>query len=102
MGGPIIPWRPGRVDYVDGKLTPPDGRLPETGIGKTVLHVEVHRRMVASCLHAGSDKIVNISQTSLCLVSATTGATQIRELFGRMGFNDQEIVALCGAHSVGR
>jgi catalase (peroxidase I) len=31
-----------------------------------------------------------------------TGATQIRELFGRMGFNDQEIVALCGAHSVGR
>lgn len=33
MGGPVIPWRPGRVDYVDGEKTPPDGRLPETNIG---------------------------------------------------------------------
>ena len=32
------------------------------------------------------------------------GKTQdhIRAVFGRMGFNDQEMVALCGAHAVGR
>jgi hypothetical protein len=26
----------------------------------------------------------------------------IRDIFGRMGFNDKEAVALCGAHAVGR
>ena len=29
-------------------------------------------------------------------------ATHLREIFGRMGFNDQEIVALAGAHALGR
>lgn len=28
--------------------------------------------------------------------------SHIRDIFGRMGFSDREIVALCGAHSVGR
>lgn len=28
--------------------------------------------------------------------------SHIRDIFGRMGFNDREIVALCGAHAVGR
>jgi catalase (peroxidase I) len=26
----------------------------------------------------------------------------VREVFGRMGFNDREAVALCGAHTLGR
>lgn len=30
------------------------------------------------------------------------GAAHVREVFGRMGFNDQEMVALIGAHSLGR
>ncbi|CAF3400546.1 unnamed protein product [Rotaria sp. Silwood2] len=61
MGGPIIRWRHGRVDYRDGKQSPPDGRLPD----------------------------------------AAQGVQHVRDIFYRMGFNDSEIVALIGAHSMG-
>lgn len=36
------------------------------------------------------------------LPDASQGAAHIRDIFGRMGFNDQEIVALSGAHTLGR
>ncbi|KAI5292701.1 heme peroxidase [Ascosphaera acerosa] len=36
------------------------------------------------------------------LPDASQGPKHIRDIFYRMGFNDQEIVALCGAHSLGR
>ncbi|KAG6874511.1 hypothetical protein C0995_010421 [Termitomyces sp. Mi166 len=36
------------------------------------------------------------------LPDATQGAAHLRAIFGRMGFNDQEIVALSGAHGLGR
>lgn len=36
------------------------------------------------------------------LPDASQGAAHLREVFGRMGFNDQEIVALSGGHTVGR
>jgi len=36
------------------------------------------------------------------LPDATQGAQHIRDVFYRMGFNDQEIVALSGAHTLGR
>lgn len=62
MGGPSIPWRPGRVDKVDPASCPPNGRLPD----------------------------------------AAQGAGHIREVFGRMGFDDREMVALVGAHTLGR
>jgi cytochrome c peroxidase len=61
MGGPKIPWRPGRIDGFAKDATP-DGRLPD----------------------------------------AAQGAPHVRDIFHRMGFNDQEIVALIGAHAVGR
>ncbi|KIY53630.1 heme peroxidase, partial [Fistulina hepatica ATCC 64428] len=61
MGGPKIPWRPGRVDGYATDATP-DGRLPD----------------------------------------ASQGADHLRQIFYRMGFNDQEIVALAGAHALGR
>ncbi|CZT24628.1 probable Cytochrome c peroxidase, mitochondrial [Ramularia collo-cygni] len=61
MGGPIIPWRPGRTDR-DVSFCTPDGRLPD----------------------------------------ATKEQNHLRAIFGRMGFNDREIVALSGAHAVGR
>lgn len=38
MGGPVIPWRPGRVDADNGKKCPPDGRLPDASQGAK--HVE--------------------------------------------------------------
>ncbi|KAI9018021.1 heme peroxidase [Phycomyces nitens] len=62
MGGPTIPWRPGRADALTAKQCTPDGRLPD-GMKKQ---------------------------------------DHIREIFYRMGFNDQEIVALVGGHTVGR
>ncbi|KIV98837.1 uncharacterized protein PV09_09408 [Verruconis gallopava] len=62
MGGPRIPWRPGRTDFVDDSKVPPRGRLPD----------------------------------------ATQAADHLRHIFYRMGFNDQEIVALSGAHNLGR
>jgi len=36
------------------------------------------------------------------LPDATKGAQHLRDVFYRMGFNDQEIVALSGAHTLGR
>jgi cytochrome c peroxidase len=61
MGGPKVPWRPGRQDGLVEHCTP-DGRLPD------------------------GDK----------------GSDHIRKIFNRQGFNDQEIVALSGAHALGR
>jgi len=63
MGGPVVPWRPGRIDWFDGKKSPgQDNRLPD----------------------------------------ASKGSAHLRDVFYRMGFNDQEIVALSGAHALGR
>ncbi len=61
LGGPTIPWRPGRTDGTSANCTP-DGRLPD----------------------------------------ATKASDHLRNIFYRMGFNDQEIVALAGAHALGR
>jgi len=62
LGGPTIPWIPGRKDADASTACTPDGRLPD----------------------------------------ASLGAPHIRETFGRMGFDDREIVALVGAHALGR
>ncbi|KAJ5863907.1 uncharacterized protein N7529_005823 [Penicillium soppii] len=61
LGGPTIPWRPGRQDKEVAACTP-DGRLPD----------------------------------------AAQGHRHIRDIFGRMGFDDREMVALIGAHALGR
>ncbi|CAG8468878.1 4100_t:CDS:2 [Paraglomus occultum] len=62
MGGPIVPWKPGRSDKTAEDSCPPNGRLPD----------------------------------------AAQGEQHIRDVFYRMGFNDREIVALIGAHTIGR
>ena len=36
------------------------------------------------------------------LPDASKGPPHLRDIFYRMGFNDQEIVALSGAHALGR
>ncbi|KAJ1939412.1 heme peroxidase, partial [Linderina pennispora] len=53
LGGPVVPWRPGRPDAVTATAVAatPDGRLPD----------------------------------------AAQGADHVRDIFYRMGFNDQEI-----------
>ena len=62
MGGPTIPWKPGRTDASSGDACTPDGRLPDGAKGKG----------------------------------------HLRDIFYRMGFDDREIVALSGAHCLGR
>ncbi|CAG8589055.1 220_t:CDS:2 [Cetraspora pellucida] len=61
MGGPKIPWIPGRKD-AEAVACSPDGRLPD----------------------------------------ASKGSSHLRDIFYRMGFDDREIVALAGAHALGR
>jgi catalase (peroxidase I) len=61
-GGPVIPFRPGRVDATSAKDSVEDGRLPD----------------------------------------AAQGAAHLRAVFGRMGLDDTAIVALSGAHTLGR
>lgn len=62
MHGPLIEWRPGRVDRHHASDCPPQGRLPD----------------------------------------ATLDAQHLRHVFHRMGFSDRDIVALNGAHTLGR
>jgi len=73
MGGPKMPFTPGRVDKESGKQCPvwegathKDGRLPGADFG-----------------------------------SPDKTAAHLRYIFNRMGFNDREIVALSGAHGLG-
>jgi len=66
MGGPTLPFRPGRRDKPSDAAPLPDGRLPDAD---------------------GRD---------------TTPEQHLRDIFYKMGFNDQEIVALSGAHALGR
>lgn len=75
MGGPSIPFTSGRVDAVSENACPPEGRLPDSQKGQG-------------------------SADSEGVQSAT--AAHVRAIFNRMGFNDREIVALLGAHALGR
>ena len=77
MGGPKVEWKPGRVD----KLL----ERPDSGI-----------KMVPDT----PNKIIVPENGRL--PEAARGADHVRSVFGRMGFNDQETVALIGAHCVGR
>ncbi|MES1914381.1 MAG: hypothetical protein MHM6MM_006464 [Cercozoa sp. M6MM] len=63
MGGPTVPFHPGRSDAASAAACPVQGRLPD----------------------------------------AALNAKHIRDVFGRMGFTDQEMVALIGGgHTIGR
>lgn len=49
-----------------------------------------------------SDRDVSFCTPDGRLPDATKGSDHLRNIFNRMGFNDQEIVALSGAHALGR
>lgn len=73
MSGPAVQWRPGRTD------------APEPGT----------KADPAKCQRPKT--IVEDGR----LPDASQGAQHLRDIFHRMGFNDQEIVALSGAHALG-
>jgi len=74
MAGPEVSWRPGRTD------SPAPGQAADP------------KR------HEVAKKIVEDGR----LPDASKGPQHLRDVFYRMGFNDQEIVALSGAHALGR
>lgn len=49
-----------------------------------------------------SDRDVSFCTPDGRLPDASQGASHIRAIFGRMGFSDKEMVALSGAHALGR
>jgi len=71
MSGPIITWTPGRQDAPNPTYCPPDGLLPQAEV------------------------------TGDSHPNQTLTAGGVRTVFSRMGFTDNETVALIGAHSVG-
>jgi Peroxidase len=110
--GPEIKWRPGRTDYDDKDETklPPDGRLPDASRDAKHLR-DIFYRMVtisAGAKTPGIGKRFGILQLRKHLQPQAANFDLMAVLHIRMpqwspqGFNDQEIVALSGAHSMGR
>lgn len=85
QGGPTIPWRAGRQDALEINSNVPDGRLPNATLGQDHIRNTFYRMV--------NDR----SYTNVCYFPVCNLC-----LFFFQGFNDQEIVALAGAHSLGR
>lgn len=91
LGGPTIPWRPGRVDYKDDSKVVPDGRLPDAS--KTQGHLrDIFYRMGfnVSSLVGGRRPLMGLALVPQPLPPLPPPP------------QDQEIVALAGAHALGR
>jgi L-ascorbate peroxidase len=80
-GGPKIGMRYGRVDVTDGQMCPKEGNLPDGAPGPDGNY--------------GGDG-------GTASTKDPTPEGHLRKVFYRMGMNDEEIVALSGAHTLGR
>ncbi|KAL3776705.1 hypothetical protein ACHAW5_005574 [Stephanodiscus triporus] len=95
-GGPKIPFRLGRTDAENGETSPKECGLPDADKGSrksTAQHVRdvFYREFYASRLFDRVSLFVS------SLIYCSPGA-----YFKGMGFSDKEIVALLGAHALGR
>ena len=93
-GGPVIEFTPGRVDHVDESYW--------TQRGMTYGRLPAAEKYL--CPYTPGDKIGDSLDASGKLIGWEGLCTHVKnEVFYRMGFNDQEIVALlCGGHVYGR
>ena len=80
-GGPSLGVRYGRVDASSPEQCSPEGNLPDAEAGES-----------GKFGGAGGTKSTE----------AKTAEEHLRLVFNRMGLNDEEIVALSGAHTFGR
>ncbi|CAB9528707.1 Putative heme-binding peroxidase [Seminavis robusta] len=93
-GGPVLPFSPGRTDHGD-----------ETYWARTGM---TYGRLPAAekylCPYVPGDSLGNSQDAAGRIVGWEGLCTHVKnEVFYRMGFNDQEIVALlCGGHVYGR
>lgn len=72
MNGPVIPWKGGRSD--------------------------VDTKVALAQPQKVNFFLIKVIPPNGRLPDAAQGSSHIRDIFYRMGFNDQEIVALSGAH----
>lgn len=93
-GGPKIPFRVGRSDAVDGSTSPPDGRLPDADKGS---HVATRQHIRDIFYRMGTWSIFYCQY-----YREFPPCVSFVSLSHVIGFNDQEIVALSGAHAMGR
>ena len=76
----------------------PDGRLPEADKGSPDKTYVLHTSDITYCLIY---TCVSTHALTYALLYCMHSAAGLRQVFNRMGFNDQEIVALSGAHALG-
>jgi len=88
-GGPTIPYNFGRIDARDGSGCPAHGRAFISVYGNFGL-----------CI--ARDTYILFHTTPGNLPDAALGAQHLRDVFYRQGFNDRQIVALSGGHTLGR
>ena len=120
MGGPVIPWRPGRADFTADKCTP-DGRLPDAtkksnhlrdifgrmGFNDQVGRVRRRKRacvcgVVRACVLGSPPvgcRMRGVHRLPSSRPSHTARAVRWRPTCPP---TPQEIVALSGAHALGR
>ncbi|XP_040997041.1 probable L-ascorbate peroxidase 6, chloroplastic/mitochondrial isoform X3 [Juglans microcarpa x Juglans regia] len=97
-GGPKIPMKYGRVDVTTPTDCPEEGRLP-VSFGVIVMKEACTLR--SSFFANGFSSAIELPVAKKN-AGPPSPADHLREVFYRMGLSDKEIVALSGAHTLGR
>ncbi|KAG6475348.1 hypothetical protein ZIOFF_064566 [Zingiber officinale] len=104
-GGPHIPMKYGRVDVSGPEQCPDEGRLPGSDGLASLLSLRMAGIASLMARHVqpgvGSSKL-RCFQMRLAYAGPPSPADHLRSVFYRMGLDDKEIVALSGAHTLGR
>jgi catalase (peroxidase I) len=99
-GGPSIPFELGRVDVTEDEFR--KGLKNKNCAGGQCNSKKTSgykKDQSAGC--PMQNQIIAVPPNGR-LPDASKGAQHLRDVFGRMGFNDREIVALSGGHTLGR
>jgi catalase-peroxidase len=100
MGGPVLGFAAGRIDHVDNSQTISLGPSPEQDRFK---HVEVDGMAEAPLGQSTLGLIYVNAEGPMGVPDPQGAADNIRDVFGRMGMNDRENVALIGGgHTFGK
>jgi cytochrome c peroxidase len=98
--GPKVPFRLGRADFTDGSTSPTDPRYVLEWTGDRALYRPTCSRLAPHPHQPHSSLLRSLPDADKG--SRVSTIQHVRDVFYRMGFTDQEIVALLGAHAMGR